>query len=409
MADISKIKTPNGTTYDIVDRGARGLIDAVGAAAIIIDTASGAPVSVPDGADDLPMQSVKVMIEPKQAGSGTPSPDNVRPISGWDEVTVTRQGNDLFNLGEFATLYPGYCSYSNGTLTVNSINAGVLWSTGVPCYLPSGTVFNCAITEDTAVNVRVRFAFANGGITERKNGQFPYTLTEDVVAIRLDWSTAGKFSVSNFQTKLVETYTTPLPTTVYGGTLNVVRGELVVDRAMVDLGTLNWAYSAGSSNIAPYFYVNFSGIKSPGPPYTFPINAVCSQYPVVIRSFATAKDKTLFGDGTTTSISQIQIKDSAYTDASAFKSAMSGVQLCYELATPITYHLAPQEVRTLLGTNDFMSEAGSVEIMYPCDTKRFIQKKTVAIQNDLDELFGPNSNRYFEVDEDGNLYYCVDD
>ena len=32
-----------------------------------------------------------------------------------------------------------------------------------------------------------------------------------------------------------------------------------------------------------------------------------------------------------------------------------------------------------------------------------------ANQNDLDELFGPNSNRYFEVDEDGNLYYCVDD
>ena len=37
-----------------------------------------------------------------------------------------------------------------------------------------------------------------------------------------------------------------------------------------------------------------------------------------------------------------------------------------------------------------------------------IKDANAATQTDLDELFGENSSRWFEVDENGNLYYCVD-
>lgn len=37
-----------------------------------------------------------------------------------------------------------------------------------------------------------------------------------------------------------------------------------------------------------------------------------------------------------------------------------------------------------------------------------IKDANAATKTELDELFGPNSSRYFEVDSDGNLYYCVD-
>ena len=40
-------------------------------------------------ADGLPLNSLKVSVEAKQEGSGTPSPENVRPISGWSEVKVS--------------------------------------------------------------------------------------------------------------------------------------------------------------------------------------------------------------------------------------------------------------------------------------------------------------------------------
>ena len=39
--------------------------------------------------EDYPLNAV-VSLEPKQAGSGDPSPENVRPISGYDGVTVTQ-------------------------------------------------------------------------------------------------------------------------------------------------------------------------------------------------------------------------------------------------------------------------------------------------------------------------------
>lgn len=49
---------------------------------------SGNPVTC-NPVEDYPLSAV-VTLEPKQAGSGDPSPENVRPISGYDSVTVTQ-------------------------------------------------------------------------------------------------------------------------------------------------------------------------------------------------------------------------------------------------------------------------------------------------------------------------------
>ena len=61
---------------------------------------------------------------------------------------------------------------------------------------------------------------------------------------------------------------------------------------------------------------------------------MCSKYRTVARSSNVFVDKTLTIDGATV-VSQIQVKDTAYTDATAFKQAMQGVILYYELETPI--------------------------------------------------------------------------
>ena len=59
-------------------------------------TETGNPITC-NPVEGYPLSAV-VSLEPKQAGSGDPSPDNVRPISGWDEVTVTRCGKNLLKL-----------------------------------------------------------------------------------------------------------------------------------------------------------------------------------------------------------------------------------------------------------------------------------------------------------------------
>ena len=55
----------------------------------ITDTASGSIVIITDGAEGLPVVDLTVDIEPVQdTSSGDPSPTNVCPISGWDEINV---------------------------------------------------------------------------------------------------------------------------------------------------------------------------------------------------------------------------------------------------------------------------------------------------------------------------------
>ena len=53
---------------------------------------SGNPVTC-HPVEGYPLSAV-VTLEPKQAGSGDPSPENVRPISGWDSVTVTQSKDE---------------------------------------------------------------------------------------------------------------------------------------------------------------------------------------------------------------------------------------------------------------------------------------------------------------------------
>ena len=57
---------------------------------------SGELVSFSDGAD-MPAISVIAHIEPVQSGTGTPSPDNVRQISGWESVSVYVTGKNWCN------------------------------------------------------------------------------------------------------------------------------------------------------------------------------------------------------------------------------------------------------------------------------------------------------------------------
>ena len=67
-------------------------------APVIINSASGAVASFNDGADNMKIQKLLVNIEPLQAGSGDPSPDNVRPISGWKGAEIKQAGKNLVDI-----------------------------------------------------------------------------------------------------------------------------------------------------------------------------------------------------------------------------------------------------------------------------------------------------------------------
>lgn len=104
----------------------------------------------------------------------------------------------------------------------------------------------------------------------------------------------------------------------------------------IDLGTLDWKINT-TSGVGKHFYgrVDPAKFKYLGVFGTTVYNVLCSKYRTVSRSSSVFVDKTITIDGADTRVLQIQVKDSAYTDAAAFKQAMQGVMLYYELASPI--------------------------------------------------------------------------
>jgi len=102
------------------------------------------------------------------------------------------------------------------------------------------------------------------------------------------------------------------------------------------LGTLNWAINS-TSIVGEHFYgfVDPGKFKRLGAFGATVHNILCSKYMAVARNQNVFIDKTITLDGDSTAVSQIQVKDTAYTDAAAFKQAMQGVILYYELESPI--------------------------------------------------------------------------
>jgi len=71
----------------------------------------------------LPLKAHKVAVTATQSGSGTPSPDNVRPISGHDIIIISHSGADTSNptvhtIQIGSTVYGGEYDARTGVLTV---------------------------------------------------------------------------------------------------------------------------------------------------------------------------------------------------------------------------------------------------------------------------------------------------
>lgn len=172
-------------------------------------------------------------------------------------------------------------------------------------------------------------------------------------------STVNIWREATYDTSAEPILTIPLGQTVYGGTVDVTTGEMVVNRAMVDLGTLEWR------EIEPFIYrtVISNILPAVSPPYeNRQRGAVCSTYApdnqYSVSSTAMTDKRWLRIE------KEFFIRDTSYADVTAFKTAMNGVQLVYELAQPITITLTPEQLTTVLGQNNVWSDGGDVSLTY---------------------------------------------
>ncbi|MCQ2299693.1 MAG: hypothetical protein MJZ81_06180 [Bacteroidales bacterium] len=97
----------------------------------------------------------------------------------------------------------------------------------------------------------------------------------------------------------------------------------------------------------------------------------------------------------------INVLDSAYTDAAAFKAAMQGVMLVYELATPITVDL-PANFESRYIANDYGLEAfvGDGQICAPSEAEiSYLRNLKDQTRNHLDD----HAKDWAGLDDDGQL------
>lgn len=102
-------------------------------------------------------------------------------------------------------------------------------------------------------------------------------------------------------------------------------GTITRRTGKVDLGSLNWTYESGY----PTFRANLMADAQ------LSSLIICSKYIRWTDGHATMPDKSVALTGTAL-YPYLRVKDTAYTDAATFKTAMSGVYLEYELVTPTT-------------------------------------------------------------------------
>ena len=347
------------------------------------DTASGSIANFPDGAA-MPVRDLSVDIEPVQAGSGDPSPDNVRPISGWTECKVTRTGKNLLNLEDVLT-----DAYVDGTtekiLTISGANvwyADVPKNTNIVYSADKGN--RCVIAgyktrPSTLLNSTADELIYNIGAQDLE--QAFNTGENTFVAIYVNRDQTNKptwiqlelgSTATAYEAYQGQTYTIDLDGTRYGGTLDVTSGKLTVDRAIVTISS-SWNPALSSTGdtvaVAQYSQNHFPGIASAPLPVSnrFSTNIPSGQ---IGRMVYGAPNLYL----------AVPKSELASVNVDGLKSWFGSheTQVCYKLATPIEVDLTPTEITTLLGTNNIFADCGDTTVDYYADTTLFVNKKIAA-------------------------------
>lgn len=291
---------------------------------------SGNPVTC-HPVEGYPLSAV-VTLKPKQAGSGDPSPENVRPISGWDEVAVNLKGKNLISDENFQSSEKNGVTFTkkgNGVVHIEGTATAPVDSTlvrDVP-QLPPGRYFGVndplLFAVKKANTGKIVFYSATGGVTIEQgdviqfycisilNDQTGQTVNKDIyIFLALGEST---FQVSDFEPyQPGTTATLTLPETIYGGTVDAVTG----------MGSKTWGYIA-----------SYNGEPLPG---------------------EWISDRDVYTSGTTPT---------------------TGAQVAYKLATPTSFQAnGNQALPVVVGLNtlytggDSLAVSGRQDLLYTLQT-----------------------------------------
>ncbi len=202
--------------------------------------------------------------------------------------------------------------------------------------VPQGTEWSLKLEPNTAY-IKLQFAY----------WESQHYANLDVSTIKPCFHLTGSLTGYKPYVGKLGTITLPTITTIDG--VNSVKDTLTFEEqangtynaiitrrvGVVDLGTLDW--DLGTSLADNLFFATISNINPPSSSVERNNGILSSKYPV---SATTSLNNNMSDKSMLRHASNIYIKDTSYTDTTTFKTAMSGIMLYYELATPTTEVIA---------------------------------------------------------------------
>lgn len=338
----------------------------------LVDTETGAVVTfLPDRTIQNPI-NVSVDVKPLQSGSGDPSPNNVRPISGLDAVEIVTAGQNLFD---------GVYRY-HSTLALTPVKAGQTYTISTK-HVAGGEGLNICFF-DGATYSNDQSILQTGSIATI--GHLTFTVPEGKTHVNVYTIVTGNNANNALFDTQIEvgstvspykeygapvTYTVQLGETVYGGTLDVTNRIMTVDRAKVSFSTATGI----NRNSAKQYYISQAstpGIKTPS---AIEASVISNQFK---PSTSTGTDGIVFLNTT----GNIRFNTTAeYATAAEMIAALGTLEFCYPLATPFMIALDPVAIAAIAGqVNNVWSNAGNVTVEFAADLKWYIDSKIAEVQ-----------------------------
>ena len=334
---------------------------------------SGSIVTISDGIDGHALD-ITASWTPTQAGSGDPSPENIRAISGRNGIAIQQSGQNLLNPALFPDRKVSYgitWTRRDGVVFANGTTTSTSYYDSGSFVLAPGTYTICAMQNYRMSVLRKSDDQTIAASTIGKHTSF--TL-EEVTNVHVFLACSGTHDNTSgipciiLGTKPIDgipfsgtTRNLTLPETIYGGSVDAATGEGMKTWSLITLdGTEAWVYNG------PYIYLN--KIVSAAADLEASVG-VCSHFVYLYRY----GEDCLFITGRELFIGQ-KLSDKYTLDTwksylAAQKAAGTPVTIAYKLASPTTFTATGAKTITAKsGVNTVFSDAGSVKVKYSDDT-----------------------------------------
>lgn len=308
--------------------------------------------------------------EPTQAGTGEPSPDNIRPISGRDNVKVQRSGENLLNITPFAKV-------TNKGVIFEYIADGGIHIEGTPTASADSPTFpvpilapgkyygvdmgpeiaaSIVVTRDGKrfwMNAKAGFEILAGDVTHYWYMIVTKGATVDKMVY--PYIVPGSTPPTTYTPYRGDTLALALPSTVYGGTVDAVTGDGQETWALLTLTGTERIYKRDKYNL---FEINLAL------PVSVPTSTVVASH---WSGTKTANTNGLYAENRNINVGLNTCGFDTVDDLKSYLAAQyaagTAVQIAYKLAepTPITATGA-QPISALSGVNTVLTDADSATV-----------------------------------------------